>query len=160
MSYHSLAERRRLISGDSSTNGYAFRFEFVARLRDIDGVGHVNNAKLVSYLEDARNAYLLESRGKHRLEDIDFVLAHTSIDYRSPARFGESFVVMLRPTRLGTKSYDLEYVIREATTGRLVAEASTVQVAHDYARRESIPIPPDLRAFLERDLERTRGREK
>jgi acyl-CoA thioester hydrolase len=129
-------------------------------LRDIDGVGHVNNAILVSYLEDARNTYLLAIRGKHSLADIDFVLAHTEIDYRSPALFGERLVVMLRPSRLGTKSYDIEYVIREASTGRLVAEAMTVQVSHDYARRESVPIAPDLRALLERDLERTRRREK
>ena len=127
------------------------------RLRDLDGVGHVNNATLVSYLEDARNTYLLESRGKDKLADFDFVLARTEIDYRSPALFGERLVVLLRPTRVGNKSFDLDYVIREVSSGRLVVEAMTVQVAYDYARRQAVSVSPELRAVLERDLARTHG---
>jgi acyl-CoA thioesterase FadM len=34
--------------------------------------------------------------------------------------------------------------------GRLVAEGATTQVMYDYAERQSVPVPDDLRAALER----------
>lgn len=134
----------------------AHRFPIAVRLRELDGVGHVNNAVLVSYLEDARNAYLMEGRGRRRLEEVDFILARTEIDYRSPAHLGDALEVLLRPMRIGTKSFELEYVVRETASDRLIVEARTVVVSYDFRRHAAQAIPADLRAMLERDLERTR----
>ncbi|MFO0981961.1 MAG: thioesterase family protein [Planctomycetota bacterium] len=130
----------------------AYRLEIAVRLRDLDGVGHVNNAVTIAYLEDARNSYLMAERGLTRLEEVDFILARTEIDYRSPAHLGERLEVLLRPTRIGSKSFDLEYEIRELTGARVIAQARTVVVSYDFAARRTIAIPPALRALLERDL--------
>ena len=45
----------------------------------------------------------------------------------------------MTPTRIGTKSFDLEYVMRAGE--RVVAEAKTVLVAYDYDRAQSVEIP-------------------
>jgi acyl-CoA thioester hydrolase len=129
--------------------------ELTVRLRDLDGVGHVNNATIVSFLEDARIDYLFTRRGGRSLRDIDFILARTEIDYRMPAHLHERLVVLLRPSRIGTKSFDLDYEIREKTSGRLVAEARTVQVAYDFAANRSVPLSDELRTLLDRDIAST-----
>ena len=47
--------------------------------------------------------------------------------------------ITVTPTRIGTKSFDLEYVMRAGE--RVVAEAKTVLVAYDYATASSVEIP-------------------
>jgi acyl-CoA thioester hydrolase len=133
--------------------GFAFRHELTVRLRDLDGLGHVNNAAIVTYLEDARTLYLLGRRGKSALADFDFILARTEIDYRAPAFLHERLEVLVKPKRVGSKSFELEYRVNSLDKGRLVAEALTVLVAYDFARGASCPIPADLRTLLEWDLQ-------
>ncbi|HKE01261.1 MAG TPA: thioesterase family protein [Planctomycetota bacterium] len=127
---------------------WAHRIERVVGMRDTDCVGHVNNAATISYLEDARTLYVFGRRGLTKAEEFDFILARTEIDYRSPAFLHERLEVLVRPTRIGTKSFELEYLVRELATGRVIAEARSVQVAYDFARRVSIEIPASLRALL------------
>ena len=52
----------------------------------------------------------------------------------------------MRPVRLGTKSFSLEYEVR--ADGRLVAEGRSVLVAYDYAKHEAIPVPAEWRKLL------------
>ena len=110
------------------------------RFRDCDAMGHVNNAVYSTYLEEARIGVL---------EDlIDFILARVEIDFRSELRLGEEVEVRTRCSRVGTKSFDLEHVI--AANDRVVAEAKSVLVSYDYDIGESVPVPDELRARLQR----------
>lgn len=133
--------------------GYCYRHELVATMRDLDGLGHVNNASIVTYLEDARTAYLLGRRGKTKIEEFDFILARTEIDYRSPAYLHEVIEVLIRPTRIGSKSFDLQYLIREKSSGRAVAEAQTVLVAFDFKKNVSVTLHEDLKTLLTWDMQ-------
>lgn len=135
------------------SHGFPFRHEIVVTLRDLDGLGHVNNAVLITYLEEARNAYLMGRRGLTSVGQFDFILARTEIDYRSPAFMHESLEVLVRPKRIGAKSFDLEYLVRECSSGRLVAEASTVLVAYDFSKNASCEVAGDLRTLLAWDME-------
>jgi acyl-CoA thioester hydrolase len=69
----------------------------------------------------------------------DVILARTEIDFRSQLGEGEIVDIGVRPVRVGTKSFELEYEVR--CDGRLVAEARSVLVGYDYARGESTPVP-------------------
>lgn len=51
-------------------------------------------------------------------------------------------------TEIRTKAWVWSYTIREAGTGRVVAEGKTVQVMYDYQARKTMPIPAELRAPL------------
>ncbi len=53
---------------------FAWHHEVKATLRDTDGMGHVNNAVFLSWMEEARTGYVVDRRGFARLEDVDFVL--------------------------------------------------------------------------------------
>lgn len=121
------------------------------RFRDLDAMGHVNNAVYLTYLELARVYYLRERFGTRRPGDIGFILARAEIDYRSPVALHEGLFVGIGVGEVRNRSFTFVYEIREAETGRLVAEALTVQVMYDYAKNASVPIPEDVRQRLLQD---------
>jgi acyl-CoA thioester hydrolase len=105
------------------------------RFRDLDSLAHMNNAVYATFLEQARIAFL----SQHDAHVENMILARLEIDFRSPAELGETIEIAVTPTRIGTKSFDLEYVMRAGE--RVVAEAKTVLVAYDYDRAESVELP-------------------
>jgi acyl-CoA thioester hydrolase len=116
--------------------GFPFVHREAVRFRDLDGMGHVNNAVFSTYLEQARLAWFGQDE-EMPLRDV--ILARTEIDFRAQVGEGEIVDIGVRPVRVGTKSFELEYELR--ADGRLVAEAKSVLVGYDYARGESVPVP-------------------
>ncbi len=127
-------------------DGFPFVYREDVRFRDLDGMGHVNNAVFHTYMESARIAYL-EAQGAGSNPQAALILARMEVDFRSPISLGERVEVGVRPARLGTRSFDLEYEVR--ANGRLAAEARSVLVGYDYTRGESVEIPAEWREWLE-----------
>jgi acyl-CoA thioester hydrolase len=121
--------------GIASIERVTFVHHETVRFRDLDSLGHVNNAVFATYVEQARIAFL--SPNGAQVENM--ILARLEIDFRSPAELGETIEITVTPTRIGTKSFDLEYVLRAGD--RVVAEAKTVLVAYDYEHARSVVIP-------------------
>jgi len=113
------------------------------RFRDLDSVGHVNNAVYLTYLEQARIAFLSRAGGE---DPLGMVVARIEIDFRSPARFGETIDVSVTPGRVGNTSFTLHHELRAGD--RLIAEASTVLVAYDYSKEEPRAVPEAWRKLL------------
>ena len=116
------------------------------RFRNLDPMGHVNNAVFLTYIEQARAALLAEVGAATGLEDMNMIVARVEIDFRAPVRFGQEVEISVHASRFGTKSFDLDYELR--VDGEVVAEAKSVQVAYDYARREPVPLPAAWREKL------------
>jgi acyl-CoA thioester hydrolase len=116
------------------------------RFRDLDPMGHVNNAVFLTYIEQARVAFLAEVGAATGLEDMNLIVARVEIDFKAPVRLGQEVEISVRATRFGTKSFDLDYELR--VDGDVVAEAKSVQVAYDYSRREPVPLPAEWRQKL------------
>ena len=130
---------------------YPVQVEIPVRFRDVDGMGHVNNAVFSTYLETARIAYwerLDPSVREGDLRKVTMILARAEIDFRGQIAYGGTVRVLCRCPRIGTKSFDLEYRI-ESLDGDLYAEARTVQVAFDYDAQETIPVSDELRRRIE-----------
>jgi acyl-CoA thioester hydrolase len=123
--------------------GFPFVHRETVRFRDLDGMGHVNNAVFSTYLEQARLAWFGTS---DTLPLSDVILARTEIDFRTPVAVGETVEIGVRASRLGTTSFELEYELQAG--GRLVAEAKSVLVGYDYSRGESSTIPERWRRRL------------
>ena len=130
---------RRVVEAGVADFPYVHRDR--VRFRDCDAMGHVNNAVYSTYLEESRIGVLGDL--------IAFILARVEIDFRSELRMGEEVEVRTRCSRIGTKSFDLEHVI-SASGGRIVAEAKSVLVSYDYDIGESVSVPDELRARLQR----------
>lgn len=122
------------------------------RFADIDAMGHVNNANFLTYIEIARIRYSNDVLGA----DIDFsrqgfILAKATIDFILPIELGDEVRVATRCSRIGNKSFDLEYEIMlvNCKPHRIVAKAHTVLVGYDYHDKKSIRIPDEWKKRIE-----------
>jgi acyl-CoA thioester hydrolase len=119
------------------------------RFRDTDAMGHINNAVYITYLEVARQEYWRAFRNNEDYRVVPFILAHVDVDFVSEALMRETLELCIRCSHVGNKSFGFEYEIRELSTQRIVVRAKTVQVFYDYALKQSLPCPPEMRAALE-----------
>jgi len=119
-----------------------FSHRETVRFRDLDSLGHVNNAVYLTYLEQARIAFLRPGGA----EISSMILARVEIDFRAQVELGETVEISVTPTHVGNKSFQLSYELKVGE--RLVAEAKSVLVAYDYERGESKPLPDSWRKLL------------
>lgn len=131
----------------AAVQGFAHTFSQDVAFRDLDGLGHVNNAVYLSYVESARLAYMQEVLGPLELEELGIV-ADVKISFRSPAALGETLEVGHRVSRVGETSLVFDFEVRGGD-GRLVAEGSTVHVAFDYGVQRPVPVPEEWRSRIE-----------
>jgi len=128
------------------------------RYRDLDPLGHVNNAVYATYLELGRVAYMLalariegrELPAQLDATGFDFIVAELTIGYKSPAYLGETLEVGVTLASAGRTSFLFEYKVRERDSGRLVATGRSVQVMFDYAAGRKKPVPADFLAAVEK----------
>lgn len=121
------------------------------RFRDLDGMGHVNNAVYFTYIEAARTEYLMKIMGAKRLEEVDWIVASASLNFRKAVGYGDPLEVRVRPTKVGTTSFTLYYEVWDTRERKVVADGETAIVMFDYGTRTKKPIGPKVRAVLERD---------
>src|SRR5690242_9528648 len=103
---------------DELLAGYSFVITLDVRFRDLDGLGHVNHAVYLTYFEAARLAYYASLTGHTGLDQLDVILVEASATYFAPASFGDQLKVGARISRMGTKSFDMEYLIVRVQDGR------------------------------------------
>jgi len=116
---------------------------------------HVNNAVYLTYFEVGRGAYLKALLGPDAAlrslgEQLPFILLDVYCRYVSPAELGEELEVSVRTSKVGTKSFTFEYLIRATRDERTVAVGRSTQVYYDYAKRSTAPVPDTLRKAIER----------
>jgi acyl-CoA thioester hydrolase len=101
------------------------------RWRDLDPLGHVNQAVYLTYAEEALDDWF---RGRLALAPgvvWDYVAARTTIDYRSELRQTDlQAVCSVGLVRVGTKSITVRTTL-STPDGRLAAEVEGVVVAID-----------------------------
>lgn len=124
---------------------YPFHYPIEVRFRDLDALGHVNNAVYATYLESARIAYYQRLVGGS-LDRLGIILAELTIRYKAPAHFGDELLVGVRVSRIGGKSFTMDYAIARLGDGALIATAQSVLVAYDYAAGRSVPVSDEFRA--------------
>lgn len=133
---------------------FKFRCEVQVRFRDLDAMGHVNNAVYFSYFEVARTGYM-RALGHRPPEEISFadlypfILLDVYCKYLAPAVLSQKLYVYLRTSRVGTKSYEFEYLVTGQEDGRPIATGNSTQVYYDYRQEKTLPIPDDFRSRIE-----------
>lgn len=125
------------------------RHEHPVRLRwsDPDMLGHVNHARALSLLEDARLALGDDHAGG------GLILARLEVDYLRQLyyRVGEELCVHSWVTRLGTKSFTMRQEL--AQDGEVAIRADVVLVVFDFAANASRAMTDGERAHWSRYLE-------
>ena len=134
---------------EAKAEGYSLAVPLEVRFRDMDSMGHVNNAVYLTYFENARIAYWRAVPGIRSRRNLDYILARAECDFRSPVTLDDELFCHIRVGWFGRTSFAFEYLLREERTGRVAAEGRTVQVMFDYATRKADPLDPDVKAAIE-----------
>ena len=127
----------------------AYIHELRPRFRDIDALGHVNNAVLITFLEQARWDWWQGYLKDRPFESEGFLIARVEADYREPIQLEDLVRIELHCTRLGTSSFDCSYRLTRGDDGALLAEAKTVQVMVNLESGRPVPISDRARTWLE-----------
>ena len=119
------------------------------RFNDMDGLGHVNNAAYLTFLEHARMRFFTEEAGSESERDFPFIIAHAAVDYKHPMKMGAKPQVTMWTSRVGGKSWDFDYEITDREKpGRVYATGKTVQVAYDYYLDRTDSLEGDLKELV------------
>lgn len=122
------------------------RIPISVRWRDMDSMGHVNNAKYVSYLEEARVRWLLTVPGVSMQDRIAPVVAATNINYRAPITWPNDIVVELFVERLGNSSVTIGHrIVDQKDEGVLYSDGNVVVVWMDTQTGKSAALPEAIR---------------
>lgn len=130
---------------------FKFRFPLQLRWNDMDALGHVNNAVFATYFEVARGHYMLTACPDWDWHKHMFLIANLNIDFKKELLLNaEKTQVLMRTSRVGTKSFVLEYAIISQKKGETVLHASgtTTQIMFDMKSRSTIEVADWVREAL------------
>ena len=121
-----------------------FRWEGPLRWSDMDAQGHVNNARVADYLQEAR-VHLFRDSG---LLEHGVVVAGQQVQFKKAIDYSETPLdVELGVTRLGGARVEVGYVLRQG--GVVVADARTMLTAFDFDEQRPTRLTPGMRDHLE-----------
>ena len=75
------------------------------------------------------------------------IIARNEINYRKPLFLNDEPTIHLRCARIGTKSFDIEYLMLDKT-GAVVADGKTILVVFDYKLDQAVAIPVETKQKL------------
>ena len=128
----------------------ADRTEIKIRGYHLDFYGHVNNARYLEFLEEARWA-LFENRmdlKRWAKRGVAFFVVNINISYKRPVTLGDVITVRTTLGKVGGRSAVLNQKVVLEGTDTLVAEADVTFVLADDSGK-AVPIEGELRALVE-----------
>ena len=123
------------------------------RYGDLDPQGHLNNAKYLTFFEQARVQYFIHLgmfTGDQSFMDLSEILAEVRVTFHAAVQFDMPIKVGARVSRLGNKSMTIEQDMVNTDTGDVLASAEIIVVAYDYHAEKTIPIPEEWRKTIEK----------
>lgn len=131
------------------TQNFVFSDKVDIRWRDLDTFNHVNNAVYLTYFEQARIKYLHYGL-QWDWQQHGLILAHASIDYRTPILLEDEATIYLRCNQIGSKSFTLEYLIAlpKRPIPTLAATGKTVMVMFNYATQTTFEVPEQVKNII------------
>ena len=125
------------------------KLDIDVRFRDLDALGHVNNAVYFTYFEEGRKSFFDNLYPERDLYDFRFILAHISCDFIKQVTLKDRLSLHMTVGDIGSKSFKLYYEL----TGRenyetVFAKAESVQVCYDYKSNATVRVSDELKQQL------------
>jgi acyl-CoA thioester hydrolase len=120
------------------------------RWDDIDAFGHVNNAKYLTYIQEARFqwSFYQYAAKNEKPSLVEMVVAKAEVDYLVPIYEGGKFYdVNLWVESIGNSSFVMGYEV-VGDNGVVHAKVKSVQVAVSMETKKSRPLTDPEREFL------------
>ncbi len=133
--------------------GFAFSCQFKVRYAEIDGQKVVFNSRYLEYADVAVTEFWdwtgISAALGGAWERTEFHVRHTEIDYLRPFVLGDTIEAFVRIGRIGTSSLTQSFELCHAETGEVHTKIEMVIVNVHLPTGKSLPIAPEVRAFLE-----------
>jgi acyl-CoA thioester hydrolase len=122
--------------------GFHYKTPLSIRFADIDAFGHVNNAVYLTYFEVARSSYW-EEVVHWDWDKMGIILGRAEINYLKPIGLNDKVFAYVRTSRIGTSSFDLDYILVKMKNGveEICTTGSTVCITFNYLLKTSEDIP-------------------
>jgi len=129
---------------------FHFYHPIEVRYGDLDPQWHVNNARIVGYIEHARLSYIkhLGLFDGESFLDLKLIVADVHVAYLAPIQPNAKVRVGVRVAKIGNKSLIFEYEVEDENSGVVCARGETVMVAFDYHSQKSMPVSADWRQVI------------
>lgn len=118
----------------------------------LDLYGHVNNARYLEFLEEARWGFT-EAHGSidyFTKASLAFVIVNINIDYRRAALMGEELSIATAMQKIGSRSAVIHQRVTLKGTDTVVAEADVTFVIYSAKQGSAIALDGELRQQFER----------
>lgn len=118
----------------------------------LDVYQHVNNARYLEFLEEARWQWLEEVEAFHWLleQKLAFVVVNININYRRPAVLGDVLAIESEITQLNGRSGIIAQRVMLAGQETVVADAALTFVCIDLRTQKAVALEGELRERLMR----------
>jgi acyl-CoA thioester hydrolase len=124
------------------------RIVLPVQFRDIDRMGHVNHAVYLQYMETARVELARRLDMIRDVSSSSFIVAMAHAEYKKPIRDERQVIVTCWISKIGEKSWDLDYTI--ASGRSMFAIGRTTQVAYNYKTRSTMRVSEKIRNRLKK----------
>lgn len=127
------------------------RTEIKVRGYHLDLYGHVNNARYLEFLEEARWQWVEQRAdlGAFLERGMGFSVVNIDINYRRPASLGEVLDIETGIKALGNRSGVVRQVVRLQGTETVVADADVTFVIVSRETGRALPLAGELRQVFE-----------
>ena len=115
----------------------------------LDAYQHVNNARYLEFLEEARWQYL-DQISKKELDqyDFSFIVVNININYRKSVTVGDTIKISTEIEKIGNTSMTFSQKIMKEGTSDLVCDASVTFVILDNKTQQPYQIEGALKELL------------
>ncbi|MFK7755725.1 MAG: acyl-CoA thioesterase [Flavobacteriales bacterium] len=124
------------------------RITVPVRYRDIDSMGHVNNAVYLSYFEQARIGYFMEAiGGEWNWTEHGTIVARHEIDYLRPILLNDTVFIDTYIESAGESSFIMCYEVYNQKN-KMCTKGKTVLVCYDFRAQKKSPVPEKWKALV------------
>ena len=128
----------------NESTSYHFFIPYTVRVADVNYGGHVSNAAVLSFFQDARIAYLKQF-GYSELDigGCGIILPEAHVRYLAEMFLGDELRIGVRISELRNSAFVMVYRIERGET--VTAQGTTNLVAYDYQVRKPRRLPEPFR---------------
>lgn len=126
------------------------RYTIKVRGFHCDLYGHVNNARYLEFLEEARWAYVEEAPQLAQLgqRGLGFIVAAITIEYKRPVGLGEVVEIRSRMAGFSARRAVMKQDVVQVATGKVVAAAEVTFAIIDLATGRAVPMDDELQSWF------------
>jgi thioesterase III len=126
--------------------------ELTVRGFHCDMFAHVNNARYLEFLEEARWDWInhISSMKYFQEHDLSFIVVSITIHYRHPAVLNDVLKITVETSEIGNRSARVKQVVSRIADGKIIAEAEVTFALINNTTGKPTTINEELKAIFTR----------